>query len=57
MNQPANKTLNYLETLTTWSALIVEKKVIHNNGAMRLLGIKSGGISQRNNGKRSLQEL
>ena len=57
MNQPANETLNYPERLTTWSALIVGKKVIHNNGAMRLLVIPSGGIFQRNLKKRSLQEL
>ena len=57
MNQPANETLNYPERLTTWSALIVGKKVIHNSGVMRLLAIPSGGISQRNLEKRSLQEL
>lgn len=57
MNQPVNETLNYLERLTTWSVLIVGKKVIHNNAATRLLAIQSGGISQRNLVKRSLQKL
>jgi len=57
MNQLANETLNYPERLTTWSVLIVGKKVIHNSDAMRLLAIPSGGISQRNLEKRSLQEL